>query len=781
MANYNNDDDDNDGLSGDGFGPDDKTEHKVATVQRVIWENDGPRKILKMSNGETWLGAVGASVAVGDILEVAAQKGRSPRGDEQWAVEVTKHLPYSQKGLTTWLMDRLPDIGDKRAAQLAQSFPGELLFAVLRDDPQQLTVVAGITPERAEKIGAAYKIYAHEASTVIELVDLGIDYLRASRAVATLGVDGTKRVVRNNPFDFVDLPGWSFDYIQKWVLRQGNPYGMVFDDPRVVCAFARDVLEVLAVRGSRMFERDGGDCYLGPAQVGAIMAQGAGQGPFTRSGTRQGRYLPIEVLDLLRESRHLAVRNGALMLADLDEAERNVADTLIGRSKNAHVDLLEFPPQVRDGRSYGLDESQRMAASALVQLPVACMTGGPGTGKTTTLRTALDAMAEAGEVLALASFTGKAAKRMAQSTGRKATTIHRLLEWTPTGFRRNADNPIKADVVVIDEASMLDIRMASSLILALGEARLLLVGDSNQLPPVGPGQPFTDVLRAVRPDGTSVVPTYRLTKTHRQAGDNWVIDNAPKIINFSPQRPEAPSLDTVESPDGGFRFLEATTTQQIVAAVVRAYQHAQQHDYVQQLQVLCPMRKPDPRATAYTLNRAVQREINPQSVTSDKTMYVEGGHNEKGERYRIFESDKVIFIKNIKLGLSNGDTGQVLEVYSARKISESYVKIQFDGLADDEHPEGVYTLTSEHFQHIDLAYAITVHKSQGSEWPNVIVIADPAQSRMLKKQLLYTAVTRTSKNLWIIGTAGAVRTAIQSEMQNERWTRLTQRLLGGPV
>lgn len=762
--------------------PESEEERRKGTVKKIIYERAGTNfKIIQMEledgSKDVWLGAfdVGedAEIEKGDVLEAIGHRSYSPRGDEQFRVtDLVTYLPGSKGGLVTWLMSRLPDIGQKRAAALAKEFPGEQLFSVMADHPDQLTRVSGITEERAQKIHEVYKEFAYKANTVIEMVDLGLGWIKVTRAIKALGVEDFKRAIREDAYYLVDQPGWSFNYIDKWsTKKKNNPYHMETDDPRRIRAKIRDVLEVLAAAGSFDWDREGGDCYLMPRTVGHLCrTEGWISDPRRRA---VGPYAPEQIAEILKESPYLAVRTHALFLADIDAAEREVADVLRGRAVNEPVQPIPLPT-----RKFRLDPNQELAASALVQLPVACMTGGPGTGKTTTLRTALDAMSARGETLALASFTGKAARRMGQATGRPASTIHRMLEWTPTGFKRNQENPIEADVVVIDEASMVDIRMASHLVEALSaHTRLLLVGDSNQLPPVGPGQPFTDVLRARRGEDY-VVPVFMLTTTHRQAGENWVIDNAPRIINKM-----MPSLDPVESPDGDFRFYQARTTNDIVQLVVGAYRRARERGDEQQLQVLTPMRKPDPRATAHTINLEVQKALNPNSGSDDKSRYFDGGFNEKAQRYRIYVEDKVIFTHNMpNLGLSNGDTGVVTKIYMDNKnASESFAEVRFDGLEDEEHPDGVYTLNGEHFQHVDLAYAMTVHKAQGSEWENVLFIADAAQSRMLKRQLFYTAVTRTSKNLRILGTVEGVRAAVNSEMSNNRWTKLTDRLLGVPV
>jgi exodeoxyribonuclease V alpha subunit len=777
-------------------------ERRKGTISAILFDRAGKTfKLLKVEQEDgdvvVWKGTIDlgedAQIRKGDVIE-AVGKTEYYRGEQQFVVDnILQYLPTSRGGLVTWLMARLPDIGEKRAAALAKAFPGEHLFATIRDYPDQLTRVAGITEARAQKIHDVYMEYAHEAQVVIELVDLNLGWIKVTRAVKLLGIEEVKRILKENPYEFVDVPGWSFGYIDKWVRQERNPYGMQYDDPRRVVAKYRDFLNVLANAGYWDWDRDGGDCYMDELGVSAIARQ-MGWLPSDRPNARPRRkdknfweppegsvprYTPAEIAALLRESPHFAIHNNALLLSELDAAERLVADILRKRAVDKPVQMLDLPSRI------SLDESQKMAASALVQLPVCCMTGGPGTGKTTTLRTALDAMAARGETLALASFTGKAARRMGQATGRPASTIHKLLEWTPSGFRRNGANPIEADVVVIDEASMLDIQMAANLLDALDpHTRLLLVGDSNQLPPVGPGQPFTDILRAHDSYGNYVVPVYRLTTVHRQAGENWVIDSAPLII-ADPPKP-LPSLKELNSADGSFRFYEAASTREVVALVLRMYRTASERGEEQQLQVLTPMRRPDPerhRATAYEINTAVQKELNPRSLSDDKRLYFDGGFNEKAPRYRIFEGDKVIFTRNTpKLGLSNGDTGVVVEVRMDNKKSEnSYAKVRFDGLEDTDHPDGIYTLVGENFQHVDLAYAMTVHKSQGSEWANVVFVADERQSRMLKRQLFYTAVTRTSRNLRIFGTVDGIRTAVNSKMSNERWTLLTSRLLDVPI
>jgi len=303
--------------------------------------------------------------------------------------------------------------------------------------------------------------------------------------------------------------------------------------------------------------------------------------------------------------------------------------------------------------------------------------------------------------------------------------------------------------------------------LAVGNARVILVGDKDQLPPVGPGQVLTDVMKA-----KSGVPVHQLTTIHRQAGENWVIANARKIIQGM-----LPSLASVSGPSGDFRFEETSNSQAIIEKIVRAYEIARQGGYEKQMQVLTPMRKPGRGANSWDINMQVQERLNPRS-RNDREMYVPGG-----QKYKIYIGDKVIFTKNNpKLGLVNGNMGWVEDIdQDDDNVQNRFALVRIDGLENENRQDKLFELRAEHFKALWLAYAMTIHKSQGSEWPFVFVIMDPTHSRMLKRQLLYTAVTRTSRNLVIVGSRGAVEQAATSEMQNLRWTKLAERLAGEPV
>jgi exodeoxyribonuclease V alpha subunit len=448
---------------------------------------------------------------------------------------------------------------------------------------------------------------------------------------------------------------------------------------------------------------------------------------------------PATVGDAIYHSQRVVLRSREVLLRRIDQAERIVADRLLELAASAPVEPAAEPelPEY-------LDDSQHAACIGLLQGHVSVLTGGPGTGKTTTLKAALDAIEAEGARILLAAPTGKAAKRMAEVTGRPATTIHKLLGWTPDGWKFNEENPVGADVVVVDETSMVDIELAASLMLGLGDARLIIVGDVDQLPPVGPGQPLQDVI------ASGAVPVYRLTKTHRQSGESWVVDNAGKIIAGT-----TPDLN----PGGGFEHVACADSESIIGAVLRLYRHDPD------VQVLTPEHKKG--AGTVALNLAVQRELNPESQD-------EWADHLKVQGYKIYAGDRVLYTKNsVDLGLVNGDMGRVVEVIT--RGDNTFAVIDFDGIDNPEHPKGYWELSGSQASPITLAYAMTVHKSQGSEWGHVVVVTDTAHWS-LARRLFYTAVTRTSNLLTVVGAEEAITRACESNRNLSRRTLLRERL-----
>lgn len=381
-----------------------------------------------------------------------------------------------------------------------------------------------------------------------------------------------------------------------------------------------------------------------------------------------------------------------------------------------------------------LDPSQVRAVDLICAAPFAVLTGNPGTGKSTCLRVALDRMDAARETYALASPTGKAAKRMTEATGREASTIHRLLGWTPYGWTFNRGNPLPHDVIIVDESSMMDVELADSLVDALGErARLVLVGDANQLPSVGPGRILADLV------DSDLVAVARLTHVHRAAAESWICRNAPRVLTG----------DALElAPIADFRFFEADDAADVTRVITEivmmpAYKGAQ---------VLGPQRSTACGIEA--LNTALQARLNPKHDESVEWKL--------GERM-LRVGDRVIHtVNNYRLGVFNGEVGDVLGADQAQMVVD---------FGDRE-----VTYTKGEALDLELAYALTVHKSQGSEFPWVVCVVHSAHTFMLTRQLFYTAITRAKQGVVLVGNQKGLAAALSERNPPKRNTSLVARM-----
>lgn len=397
-----------------------------------------------------------------------------------------------------------------------------------------------------------------------------------------------------------------------------------------------------------------------------------------------------------------------------------------------------------------LDASQLRAVDLICTAQIGVVTGGPGTGKTTCTRTALDRLDEAGVVYELASPTGKASRRMVEATGRPAMTVHRLLEWFPREqrFLRDENNPIDADVVIVDEASMLDIKLMDSLSSAIqGDTRLVLIGDQDQLPPVGSGAVLADLIRA----GT--VPVARLTTLHRAAQESWVCSQSREIL--AGRMP-----DLRERAD--FLFIEReerdAAAQALVDFVVRELpgRGVDPSD----IQVLVPQNVG--KAGSDILNARLQDILNGGNLH---------GASWKAGGQRIARGDRVIQTKNVYTDdgsgdVMNGETGTVLRV-DVRELD-----VRFD--------DGrTVTYDRDKAEKLRLAYALSTHKSQGSEFAWVVVLVHSTHTQMLSRNLLYTAITRAKKGVVIVGDRVGLERAVKNERDARRNTGLADRLREG--
>lgn len=379
-----------------------------------------------------------------------------------------------------------------------------------------------------------------------------------------------------------------------------------------------------------------------------------------------------------------------------------------------------------------LDPDQEAAVQLILTARLGVVTGGPGVGKTTCLLEAVKRLKARGTSVGLCAPTGKASRRMSEVTGEDAMTIHRLLKWWNGSFQHDRDHPLPYDVVIVDEASMLDVFLADALMDAIGpRTRLVLVGDVDQLPPVGPGAVFADIIRSC------AAPVVRLTQVHRAARDSWVCRNAPRVLRGDP-------VELDRRPD--FRFWPASTPADVVAVA----EHLATESPGSQL--LIPQR-PGP-CGGNVLNEVLQGALNPAlrgTPTIGKAPHL------------IRAGDRVIQTRNnYDLMVLNGDVGTVAD------LDQKSVLVDM--------PDGQVRYNRMHAADLELAYALTVHKFQGSEHDHVIVVCHSTHSFMLSRRLFYTAITRAKKRIDIIGDAKGVRRAVSNARDEKRNGALVARI-----
>ena len=385
-----------------------------------------------------------------------------------------------------------------------------------------------------------------------------------------------------------------------------------------------------------------------------------------------------------------------------------------------------------------LDESQRAALDLIVREPISIITGGPGTGKTTILEQALRELA--GQRVALAAPTGKAAKRMHEATGRPAQTIHRLLKYSPEtrSFFHGLDDPLEVDVVIVDEASMIDTSLFADLVEAIDErrTRLVLVGDANQLPSVGAGAVLRDLVT------DSPVPCARLTQVHRSKAGSWICTTAPRVL-------AGEEINTDERDD--FEFVDVDVAANVPKFCGDVFERTG-------AQVLVPQRTG--KAGADAINAALQERFNPPRPGEATWGYPP---NEVRPR------DRVIHVKNdYDLGVFNGECGEVVSIDDAAGV----LLVQYP----DRNAPVSYSKADA--RNLRLSYALTIHKSQGSEWSWAIVVVHNTHAYMLTRQLMYTAITRGKEGVVIVGNEAGIAHALRSKRDSKRNTALCDRIRG---
>jgi exodeoxyribonuclease V alpha subunit len=698
------------------------------TVERIVFESPASGYLvarLRQSGVDELRTIVGRGLAVspGETVRLRGRWVDDKKWGLQLRVESYETLqPTTLEGIEKYLASGLIEgIGPTYARRIVETFGPDTL-RVIADEPDRLKAVPGLGGKRIEQIRAAWSRQKSIQSLMIFLQGHGVTPAQAVRIYQAYG-EKAAAIVRQNPYQLArDIPGIAFATADTLAGRLG------------VDKEAPQRLEA-GIEFTLWRAMNEGHCYLPDPELRQDAARMLGVAPHA---------LDAALIKLVTEGQ-LVREGGAIYLPLMHAAERGCAEKLKRLMATPHQ-----PPPVhlenalkwveKTGKIY-LSPEQREAIARGVQEKVLIITGGPGTGKTTVINSLLAILEKKGLSFLLAAPTGRAAKRMEQATGRPAGTLHRLLEFQPQtgGFSRNGSNPLHADLIVVDEASMMDLPLMHALLAALPPfARLLLVGDADQLPAVGPGNVLMDLI------ASNVVPAVTLKTVFRQAAESGIIDNAHRV-----NRGDYPKFNTrdfflIERHTG----VEARDT--LLEVVTERMPRRFGLDPRRDIQVLSPLRRGDAGVNA--LNTALQDALNPEGTPIP--------------RRQLRVGDKVMQLRNnYDLEIFNGDIGFI----TAAIGDTGALEVTFEGGRTVEYPPEIQ-------DDLTLAYAATVHKAQGAEYPAIVLLFLPQHYLMLHRNVLYTAITRAKRTAIIIGDPKAIRTALHNTAPTRRHTRLCDRL-----
>jgi exodeoxyribonuclease V alpha subunit len=649
----------------------------------------------------------------------------------QFKAEVLKTTPPTGvEGIEKYLASgQMRGIGPAMAKRIVAAF-GVDTFEIIEANPERLTEVQGIGPWRASKIVAGWAEQKAVREIMIFLHAHGVGTARAVRIFKTYGYEAIQ-VMTEDPYRLAkDVRGIGFKTADAIAAK----LGMEKTAPQRIRAGISFALQTAT---------DEGHCAL-PIDALARLAEQLLEvdAALIRTAISEELAKGEVVSDTIGDET-------CLFLKGLHLAEQAIASRLIERASGPlpwpEIDLDKAIPWVESRTGKSLATSQREALRLVLGSKMAVVTGGPGVGKTTLLDTILRLLVAKGVRVALAAPTGRAAKRMTEQTGLEAKTIHRLLEIDPKhgGFSRNEENPLDCDLLVVDETSMVDVPLMNALTKAIPpHAGLLLVGDVDQLPSVGSGQVLADIIASQR------IPVARLTEVFRQAAESRIVVNAHRINKG--QMPEPPRAGE----ESDFYFVEINDPEEGVPKIIQMIKERMPRrfglDPMKDVQVLCPMNRGV--LGARNLNIQLQEVLNPNPPT-------------KVERFgwRFSPGDRVMETQNdYDREVFNGDLGMVVRIDD----EEGALIASFDG-REVSYPFGeLDTLVP--------AYATTIHKSQGSEYPAVIIPVVTQHFTMLARNLLYTGVTRGKRLVVLVGQKKAIGIAVRGGTMKRRWTKLRE-------
>jgi len=711
----------------------------AGSVERVTYHNveNGFCVLRVKARGHRDLISVighAATISAGEWITASGEWTNDQVHGQQFRARfVRTSAPTSTDGIERYLASgMIRGIGPVYAKKMVKAF-GEKVFDIIESSPERLNEIAGIGKVRALRITDAWAEQKIVREIMVFLHSHGVGTARAVRIFKTYGADAVQ-VMSENPYRLArDIRGIGFKTADAIAMKLGiEKTAMV----RIRAGISYALSEAMSDGHCGLPVNELVPLAVGLLEVSSELVQTA---------------LDLELADATVVGDSVG-ETPCIFLAGLHRAEITIAKRIHclvnGTLPWAYIESDKALPWIEQKTGLSLAESQAAAVRLALMSKVLVITGGPGVGKTTIVNSILQILSVKDVKLQLCAPTGRAAKRMTEATGFEARTIHRLLEVDPKSgaFKRDADNPIDCDMLVVDEASMVDVLLMQSLMKAIPDhAALLIVGDIDQLPSVGPGQVLADVI------ASGAVPVVRLTEVFRQAAESRIITTAHRI-----NQGQMPDLSKPEG-ESDFYFVEADEPE---AAVRRIIDLVKLHiprrfklDPVRDVQVLCPMNRGG--VGARSLNIELQAALNPAGerkverfgwtfAPHDKVMQIQNDYDKE-----VYNGD-IGFIEDV-----DPDSGELIAVFDGRNVVYGFGELDM----------------------LVPAYAATIHKSQGSEYPAVIIPVMTQHYTMLQRNLLYTGVTRGKRLVVLVGQKKAVAIAVKNISGRRRWSKLKEWLI----
>ena len=699
------------------------------TIERITFQNsENGYSVLQASikgfrEEQTIVGTF-HEVTVGAVLTVEGNWRVDKRYGRQFAAESwSEEMPADIIGIEKYLGSGLvKGIGPKFAKQIVSHF-GLETFEVIETDIDRLLEVPGIGKGRVSKIKESWEKQKDVKDIMVFLQGHGVSSTYAAKIYKQYGKDSIEKV-------------------------QGNPYCLADDIWGIGFKTADSIAEKLGYEKNDLRRCRSGILYTLSklSEDGHVYSEREQLVKSAKELLQADEEHIVQALDQMIEAEDLILDDEALFLPPFYYAEVGVANKIKRLLEDSSGTLFDGTLNIEEivkQTSIQYDDVQVAAIGQAVKSKFMVLTGGPGTGKTTTTLGIIAALESLGQSILLAAPTGRAAKRMSEATGKEAKTIHRLLEYNPAeGYGRNDENPLQGGVLIVDESSMIDVILMNSLLKAVpSHMKVILVGDIDQLPSVGAGNVLRDII------DSDVVPVVRLTRIFRQAQSSRIIINAHKIN-------QGIFPDISNGKDADFFFIKQedpeVAAREIVSIVKNRIPKAY-HYSTNDIQVLAPMQRSVVGAT--NLNIILQEAINPEGESLSRG----------GFRYR--KGDRVMQIRNnYDKEVFNGDIGYIKEV----NLEERTLTAIYEGRPVEYEDSELDELT--------LAYATTIHKSQGSEYPVVVIPLLMTHFVMLQRNLIYTGITRAKKICIIVGTTKALAYSVHNMVVLKRNTKLKERL-----